>query len=91
MTYQKQWNAGDFVEAADLNGNFTPLYMFGGNGTDGALSIAAGTTTINVGAVQIFIKNYSSISITGTGVLNFSNPHANGTIIRLYFRKIPTD
>lgn len=54
---------------------------FGGDGSDGALTIAAGTTTVNLGGLSYVTKNYSSISITGTGVLAFSNPHANGTII----------
>jgi hypothetical protein len=54
---------------------------FGGTGADGALSISSGTTTINLGGVQLYVLNYSSISITGTGVLAFSNPHANGTTI----------
>lgn len=60
------------------------LYQeFGGTGADGALSIGSGTTTIDVGAASIFIKNYTSIAITGTGKLAFTNPHANGTIIIL--------
>jgi hypothetical protein len=54
---------------------------FGGNGSDGALTIASGTTTINLGGARVYTLNYSSISITGTGALAFSNPHANGTII----------
>lgn len=54
---------------------------FGGNGADGALSISSGTTTIDCASAKIKILNYSSISITGTGKLAFSNPHASGTII----------
>lgn len=54
-----------------------------GTGADGALSITSGTTNIDVGGVQIYIKNYTSISITGTGKLTFSNPHANGTLVLL--------
>ena len=54
---------------------------FGGTGADGALSISSGTTTINLGGAKVYILNYSSISITGTGKLAFSNPHAGGTII----------
>lgn len=53
---------------------------FGGNGADGALSITSGTTTVSAGSAAIFFKNYTSISITGTGVLAFSSPHDNGTI-----------
>jgi hypothetical protein len=56
---------------------------FGGTGADGALSISSGTTTINVASVQTFIKNYSSISITGTGRLTFSSPNQNGTVVVL--------
>lgn len=59
------------------------LIKFGGTGADGALSITSGTTTISLGSAKVVIKNYTSISITGTGVLAFSNPHANGTIIIL--------
>ncbi len=56
---------------------------FGGTGTDGALSITSGTTTIDCANAAVVTKNYTSISITGTGVLAFSNPHTNGTIVIL--------
>lgn len=56
---------------------------FGGTGVDGALSITSGTTNIDLGGAQVFVKNYTSISITGTGALTFTNPHANGTIVVL--------
>ena len=55
----------------------------GGDGSDGALTITSGTTTIDLGGVENFVKNYSSISITGTGALAFINPHNKGTVIRL--------
>src|SRR3990167_8668932 len=58
-------------------------FIFGGDGADGALSITSGTTTLDCANAQVFIKNYTSIAITGTGKLAFSNPHANGTIIIL--------
>lgn len=56
---------------------------FGGDGTDGALTITAGTTTLDLGGATTYVKNYTSISITGTAVLAFSNPHANGTLVTL--------
>lgn len=56
---------------------------FGGTGADGALSITSGTTNIDLGNARQVIKNYTSISITGTGALTFTNPHASGTIIVL--------
>lgn len=57
--------------------------VIGGTGADGALSITSGTTTLDLGGASYFVKNYTSISITGTGKLAFINPHANGTIIVL--------
>jgi len=54
---------------------------FGGTGTDGALTLTSGTTTLDLGSAAYFEKNYTSISITGTGKLAFSNPNTNGTII----------
>lgn len=56
---------------------------FGGTGADGALNVTSGTTTIDLGGAQVVTKNYTSISVTGTGTLAFSNPHANGTTIIL--------
>ena len=56
---------------------------FGGDGSDGELEITSGTTTISATSAAIVIKNYSLISITGTGQLAFSNPNTNGTLIIL--------
>lgn len=63
--------------------NLPTIGKFGGTGADGALSITSGTTTLDLGGARYYIKNYTSISITGTGALAFSNPHARGTIIIL--------
>lgn len=46
---------------------------FGGTGTDGALAISSGTTTIALGTNNYYEKNYTTISLTGTGALNFSS------------------
>ncbi|UPJ35849.1 hypothetical protein IVB45_02215 [Bradyrhizobium sp. 4] len=56
---------------------------FGGTGTDGVLSISSGTTTISAASASYLEKNYTSISITGTGHLAFSNANTNGTFIVL--------
>lgn len=56
---------------------------FGGTGADGALAISSGTTTIDAAGASVVTKNYTSISITGTGKLTISNPHAKGTILIL--------
>jgi len=74
-----QYNGSKWVNAAA-----TSLGLkFGGTGSDGALSVSSGTTTINCASAQVVVKNYTSISITGSGTLAFSNPHANGTTIIL--------
>lgn len=54
---------------------------FGGTGVDGALAVSSGTTTIDCANAAVVVKNYTSISITGTGKVAFSNPNANGTTI----------
>lgn len=59
------------------------MVKFGGTGADGALAISSGTTTIDLSNAAVVVKNYTSISITGTGALAFSNPHTNGTLIIL--------
>ncbi len=61
----------------------TNVFKFGGTGADGALSITTGTTTLDLAGAQVFVKNYTTISITGDGKLAFSNPHNNGTLIIL--------
>lgn len=57
--------------------------MFGGDGSDGALSISSGTTTLDAAGAKVLTKNYTSISITGTAKLTIQNPHASGTILIL--------
>lgn len=56
---------------------------FGGSGADGALTVSSGATNIDLGGAKYFVKNYSSISITGTGYITFTNPHLSGTSISL--------
>ena len=72
------------VPVLEANGELSPDFLpnqVGGTGADGALTISSGTTTIDLGGAALFVRNYTTVSITGTGVLNFSNPHASGTII----------
>lgn len=60
------------------------LSKFGGTGADGALSLSGGSTsTIALGSAQVVVKNYTSISLTGTSSLAFSGPATNGTIVIL--------
>lgn len=56
---------------------------FGGDGTDGALSVTSGTTTIDLANASIVVKQYTSISISAGATLAFSNPNSAGTIIIL--------
>lgn len=59
------------------------IVQFGGSGADGALSVTSGTTTIDLGGVNVFTKNYTTISISSGATLAFSNPASDGTIIIL--------
>ena len=74
---RKIWTAGEEVTADELNA----MFKFGGDGSDGELDISSGTTTIDAEGAQVIIKNYTSVSITGTAKLTISNPHANGTVL----------
>lgn len=65
------------IAASFLSGSI----KFGGNGSDGALSVSSGNTNIDLGGAQFVVKNYTSISITGTGSVTFINPHPSGSII----------
>lgn len=56
---------------------------FGGTGADGAFSATSGATNIDLGSASYVEKNYTSISITGTGSMTFTNPNANGTVVVL--------
>ena len=71
------------VTPAKLATRLSSLSKFGGTGADGALTISSGATNIDLAGAAIVTKNYTSISITGTGSLTFTNPHANGTFIVL--------
>jgi len=75
------WSAGEEILAADINTNF--YTNFGGDGTDGALSVAAGTTNIDASGANIVIKNYTSISIASGATLALTNKAAGGTILIL--------
>ena len=58
-----------------------PGIVFGGTGADGALSSSSGTTTLDAVGSRFLLKQYTSVSLTGTAVLTISNPHANGTVL----------
>lgn len=67
-----------------VNGAPIASKAYGGTGTDGALSITSGTTTIALGTVSYLEKNYTTISITSTGNLAFSGANnTTGTIVAL--------
>ena len=71
------------VTPAKLATRLSSLVKFGGTGAHGALALTSGATNIDLGSAAIVVKNYTSISITSTGSLTFTNPHANGTTIIL--------
>ena len=78
-----EWDNVYAKTAVYVNGIPVGSGKFGGTGADGALSITSGTTTIDCANAAVVVKNYTSISITGSGKLAFSNPNINGTVIIL--------
>ena len=74
-----QWSAiyGEYIY---VNGAPVAGAKFGGTGSDGALSITSGATNINLGNAPIVVKNYTSVSITGSAYLTFTNPASGGTL-----------
>lgn len=76
-------NTSTYLRGDGTWSTISGVTKFGGTGADGALTITSGATNIDLGGAQVVIKNYSSISITGTASLTFTNPHANGTIVIL--------
>jgi hypothetical protein len=77
-----------FTSTVNLNGttllNGASLaHQFGGTGANGALNISSGTTTVNLNSASYYELDYTSISITGTGALTFSNPNSKGTFIAI--------
>jgi hypothetical protein len=79
----KEWVAGEKLNAEDLNENFNLVQKFGGDGSDGALNLASGTTTLDAGGANILIKNYTSINIASGATLTISNPASTGTLLIL--------
>jgi len=64
----KEWTNGYFKNNVYVNGLGVAISKYGGTGTDGALSITSGTTTISAASAYVE-KNYTSMSITSTGNL----------------------
>ena len=69
-----------FTATTTLKGNVISK-AFGGDGSDGALSLTTGTTTMDLGGSNYVVKNYSSISISGTGALEFTNSNNAGSVV----------
>ena len=60
-----------------------PSPKFGGTGADGALSVSSGSTTLSFSGARYLVKNYTTISITGTAIVETGSAHANGGILVL--------
>ena len=73
--------AATFNSATIAGYVITSKGAFGGDGSDGALTLTSGTTNYDLGGATTFTKNWTSISVTGTAAITFTNPNANGTIV----------
>ena len=79
---------GDFVhyDGSNFSTNkftFKAVGTYGGDGSDGALSVSSGNTNISLSNAKLTVLNYTSISITGTGSITFTNPHSTGSVVIL--------
>ena len=84
----KVWVAGEQVFAADLNGNFDELWAqarFGGDGSTGSGHFT-GNTTINLAGAKLTVLKYEQLIVDPGVTVNFSNPHASGSIIYIKSR-----
>ncbi len=96
----EQATSAEIIARSSTGGTGAPLFIntgdiqylakFGGTGADGALTVTSGTTTIDLTGLAVVVKNYTAISITGTGSVAFSNPHANGSIVILKSQGVVT-
>lgn len=79
-----EFAAGDAISAADENANFDTLgKVFGGDGSDGALSVPSGTTNIDASSANLVVKDYTSISISVGATLALTNKASDGTVLYL--------
>jgi hypothetical protein len=67
-----------YAQAVYING-VQLADRFGGTGADGALTVTSGTTTIAASSNVVVIKNYTSISITGTAYVQCTTSVASGS------------
>lgn len=65
-----------------LQGAITETEVFG-DGSDGALNVTSGTTSIDAAGANVVVKQYTSINVSSGATLNVTNPAASGTILIL--------
>ena len=54
--------------------------LFGGDGSDGPLVVTS-PTAIDLGGAQVLVRQHTTISITGSGAITFTNPHPRGSVV----------
>jgi len=68
------------IPIAGTNGKLGAWGKFGGDGSDGALNITSGTTTVSAATSPYLIKNYSSLNISAGAVLQLVTSSDYGTV-----------
>lgn len=74
-------SGGGYLGTPSSTNKFITEELLNGGVADGTLNVTSGTTTIDLGGLDVVIKNYESINISSGATVNFTNPHANGTRI----------
>ena len=70
------WIAGQKLNAADLNS----MFKFGGDGSDGAKTVSS-SESLDMGAERMLLKNYTSLTVNASQILDVTNKHADGAIL----------
>ena len=98
-TFLSQMNVGDvlvtgtgyaIVSAIADDTHMTLAGSLSGGDVSGVAYSQGLLMTISAGAAKVFVKNYTSMSITGHARLVFTTPHANGTNIFLKSQAVGT-
>lgn len=60
--------------------------VFGGDGSDGDLTVSSGTTTLSAGTSNVLVKNYTNLTVASGATLTISTTATQGTILILRIR-----
>lgn len=75
-------NSSGKLASGFMTADTNVVYPYG-DGSDGALNVTSGTTTLDFASANVLIKNYSSINVSVGATLAVSNTPASGGLLVL--------